>query len=482
MNTDLTAAQQDYAVYLPAISNFYAVFIGKQQEEEYVSLDRLPKGIPEVEQLNFLNPQKGLFHYKWGLYSAGHANLDLTKHVAKENMIRKRGAHTTLLADSGGFQIAKGVWEADWKNMDAKAQKYRETVLKWLCQVSDYSMTLDIPTWIVNNPESVAKTNIHTVQDAIDITRANHEYFMEHSFNDAKFLNVLQGSNHSDADEWYEIMKEYNDPSKYEKFFRGWAMGGANMADPHLALKRIVTIIHDGLLEEGKHDWMHFLGTSKMEWAGLLTDVQRAVRKHHNPNFTISFDSASPFLATANGTMYNSVDFPNYGKWAYKMNPAIDDKKYSGDATKFSDAWRADSRYNKNDFQDSPISERLTVGDICHYAPGMLNKIGKEGNTSWDSYTYVLLMAHNVWTHINAVQEANRRYDAGEVPGALSNDAGFTARDIINRVFAEKDYDNRMNILEDYSKFWTEVPGARGMGGKKAVNAQTSFNNLFEAV
>jgi hypothetical protein len=99
MNTDLTAAQQDYAVYLPAISNFYAVFIGKQQEEEYVSLDRLPKGIPEVEQLNFLNPQKGLFHYKWGLYSAGHANLDLTKHVAKENMIRKRGAHTTLLAD-----------------------------------------------------------------------------------------------------------------------------------------------------------------------------------------------------------------------------------------------------------------------------------------------------------------------------------------------------------------------------------------------
>ena len=176
MNSDLTAAQHDYAIYLPAISNFYATYIGKQQHEEYVEQNRMPLGIPEMEMLNFFNPSKGLFHYQWGLYSAGHANLDLNKDVPAENMIRKRDKHTTLLADSGGFQIAKGVWEADWKNMDARAQKYRSTVLEWLCKISDYSMTLDIPTWIVNNPDSVAKTNIHTVQDAIDVTRNNHEY------------------------------------------------------------------------------------------------------------------------------------------------------------------------------------------------------------------------------------------------------------------------------------------------------------------
>ena len=479
MNTDLTTAQRDYAIYLPAISSFYATFIGKQQADPtYVDPARLPKGLPEVEQLNFFNPAKGKFHYKWGLYSAGHANLDLNKEVPKENMIRKRAGHTTLLADSGGFQIAKGVWEADWKNLDTDAQKYRATVLKWLCQVSDYSMTLDIPTWTCTNPESATATNIHSVQDAINTTQLNHEYFMENSFNDAKFLNVLQGSNHTDADEWYEIMKEYNDPTKHKNFFRGWSMGGANMADPHLALKRIITIIHDGLLEEGKHDWMHFLGTSKMEWAGLLTDVQRAVRKYHNPNFTISFDSASPFLATANGQVYTSVDYPNYGKWAYKMNPTADNKMLAGDTRKFSDACIQEGIHDV--FEDSPISDALTMGDICHYAPGMLNKVGKEGATSWDSYTYALLMSHNVWTHINAVQEANRRYDAGEVPGALSSDAGFTARDIVNKVFAEPDYDKRMNILEDYSKFWMEVPGARGMGGKKAVNATTQFNALFE--
>ena len=39
------------------------------------------------------------------------------------------------------------------------------------------------------------------------------------------------------------------------------------------------------LLQQGKHDWMHFLGTSKLEWAVLLTVIQRAVRKYVNPSF-----------------------------------------------------------------------------------------------------------------------------------------------------------------------------------------------------
>ena len=58
-------------------------------------------------------------------------------------------------------------------------------------------------------------------------------------------------------------------------------MGGIqNMCDIHLALKRLVALRYDGLLEKGIHDVMHFLGTSKLEWATLLTDVQRAVPKH----------------------------------------------------------------------------------------------------------------------------------------------------------------------------------------------------------
>ena len=490
MNKNLTDKQKDYALFLPAISSFYSTYIGKQQTDpNNVPPSRMPTGIPDMEMMNFFNNQKGLFKYKYGLYSAGHANLDLTKEVPKEDMIRKRSSDTLLLADSGGFQIAKGVWEADWINPNCpKAEKYRSTVLKWLCSISDYSMTLDIPTWTCNLPESVKKTNIKTYEDAVTATKYNHEYFMKHSTNDAKFLNVLQGSNHTDADRWYQEMKEYSDPTKHEKYFKGWAMGGANMADPHLAILRVVTLIHDGLLEEGQQDWMHFLGTSKLEWAVILTALQRAVRRTHNPNFTISFDCASPFLATANGQIYHETLTPDYrtltnknknGKWSYRMNPTADDKKYAADTRQFSVGTVADGIHEI--FEDSPISEHLQMKDVCVYAPGDLNKNGKEGRTSWDSFSYALMMGHNVWHHINSVQEANRQYDSGCIPKMLINQlSGVSIIDIIDAVFSTPNFQERLDILDYYRKDFMRVCGARGMGGKKAQNIAEATELNFE--
>ena len=93
------------------------------------------------------------------------------------------------------------------------------------------------------------------------------------------------------------------------------------MCDVHLALKRLVALRFDGLLEKGKHDVMHFLGTSKLEWAVLLTDIQRAVRKYHNENFMITFDCASPFLASANGQVYTDIEIKDKKKWVYRMMP-----------------------------------------------------------------------------------------------------------------------------------------------------------------
>ena len=68
-----------------------------------------------MEQLNWLDPQKGLFPYRWSLYSGGHANLDLAKQDWSEDMVRNRDPNSFILGDSGGFQIAKGLWEGDWK-------------------------------------------------------------------------------------------------------------------------------------------------------------------------------------------------------------------------------------------------------------------------------------------------------------------------------------------------------------------------------
>ena len=49
---------------------------------------------------------------------------------------------------------------------------------------------------------------------------------------------------------------------------------------------------------------------------------------------------------------------------------------------------------------DSPVTKELAAKDICIYGPEILNKIGKEGKTSWDSFSYAIMMGHNVWMHI----------------------------------------------------------------------------------
>ena len=494
---DLTAkqtgadGQSQYAVFLPAISGFYATFVGKQRNEPYVDPARFPQTLPskltDMEQLNWLNSQKSLFPYRWSLYSGGHANLDLNKQDWSEDMVRNREPGTFVLGDSGGFQIAKGLWEGDWKANSGclKAQKKRELILNWLDNVADYGMILDIPTWVIHDKKASAACQITTLQEAVDATRFNNEYFMRHrkgvANGGAKFLNVLQGDNHTSADAWYETMKEYCDPVKYpDTHFDGWSMGGQNMCDVHLVLKRLVALRYDNLLQPGIHDWMHFLGTSKLEWAVLLTVIQRAVRKYVNPQFTISFDCASPFLATANGQVYFENVFEHDSKWSYRMAPSADDKKYSTDTRPWAQGVVADGIYPV--WQDSPVSDMLTMRDICIYRPGDVNKIGKEGRTSWDSFSYALLMGHNVWMHLTAVQEANRRFDAGEHPAMMQREGGNYEyfEDIVEQIFAAPDRVSAEAIIDSYSNYWMQIVGTRGFKGKKTMNARTQFNALFD--
>ena len=535
MNKNLTATQNDYAYFLPATSGFYSTFIGKQRYGNYVDPARIPASFKNgVESLNYLEPDKGAFYFDHCLYSAGHANLDLTKQDDSEDMFRNRNRSTSwVLGDSGGFQIGKGVWEGEWndptgpvvaqrmaeaiaigvelvpqidptgnpktdKNGNPKhtkvdhvklyqakldaAQKKREQVLTWMDALMDYGMVLDIPAWVGRSPVGAKNSGVASYDQAVSATKYNNEYFIKHRTGACKFLNVLQGENHDQAEDWYQQMKDFCDPKKYDKPFNGWAMGGQNMCDVDLVLRRLVALKFDGLLEQGHQDWMHFLGTSKLEWACLLTDIQRAVRKYHNPNFTISFDCASPFLATANGQVYVQTETQDRTKWVYRMLPSIDDKKYAKDTRLFRDAVMQDGHF-KN-FDNSPVIDGVQIKEVCIYAPGDLNKIGKEGRTSWDSFSYAILMGHNVWMHLNAVQEANRQYDAGLCPSMLVQEKfdRLYFKDVVDAIFSAPDKATADAVIEEFSKFWMAIPGTRGAVGKKTVNASTNFAKLFDEV
>ena len=483
---DLTKKQKDYAYFLPAISGFYSSYVGKQRYDEHVEKDRVPADFEHgVEGLNFLNPDQGYFTYKWGLYSAGHANLDTSKFDASEDMIRNRDKDSFILGDSGGFQIGKGVWEGDWRAGSGcpQAQKKRDQVLDWMESYMDYGMTLDIPGWVGRTQKGRDATKITTYEEAVEATKYNYEYWMKRRKGNCKFLTVLQGDNHTQADQWYAEMKKYSDPKHFPNdHFDGWAMGSQNKCDVHLVLKRLVTLIYDGLLEEGKQDWIHYLGTSKLEWAMLFTDIQRAVRKYHNPNLSISFDCASPFLATANGQVYWQNRLEDRDKWSYKMMKCVDDKKYANDMRYFRDAVVSDKLFEE--FIPSPIIDRLKISDICWYAPGDLNKIGKEGRTSWDSFAYALLMGHNVYAHIKAVQDGNERYDAGVIPGMLVRETfdRQAFRDLVDAIFSAGSYGRAMELVDENSRWYMDIVGssANGFLGKKAQNASTMANALFD--
>jgi hypothetical protein len=478
---NLSPLNKDYACYLPAISSFYSTYIAKQRLEKFIPDDRIPAGFDRgIEGMNFLNPEQGYFTYKYGLYSAGHAQLDLQKSLTQESMIQQRDRNNTMiLGDSGGYQIGKGILKFDWLNFEGPAAtKTRQSILEWLELTADWSMMLDVPTWACD-PINSAKTGLKTFEDCLEKTRFNNDYFLMNRLGQTKWLNVLQGSDWDTAEKWYDGVKEFSDPNgKYAgREAEGWAMGGVNMCKMDITLKRLMILREDGLLKD--KDWMHFLGTAQLDWSCYLTLIQRQVRKHINPNLTISFDCASPFIATAHGLVYTNAQHTNK-RWSVIMDKAPDNKALSKSDIPFPFA--------------SEVGSRLTMGDICWYAPGMLNKINKEGKTSWDSFAYALMMGHNVECHIVAVQRAQQLMDietakhkpkwrmkgvegkkeieySNWVPNRILYFSTF-----IEELFNTKTKEEAFRLIADASDFLKSLDGARLQGGP----ARNTFGTLFE--
>ena len=504
---NLSPLQKDYAVYLPAISSFYSTYVAKQRLEEFVSKERVPAGFDRgIEGMNFLNADQGYFTYKYALYSAGHAQLDLEKSMVQESMIQDRDRpNTMILGDSGGYQIGKGVLKFDWLNFEgAEANKTRKKILEWLELTADWSMMLDVPTWACDHIHS-PKTGLKTFEDCLEKTRFNNDYFLENRLGQTKWLNVLQGGDWDTAEKWYRGVVEFSDPKgKYAgKEAEGWAFGGANMCKMDITLKRLMTMRDEGMLT-GKN-WIHFLGTAQLDWSCYLTQIQRQLRKHINPELTISFDCASPFIATAHGLVYTNAQHTNK-RWSVIMDKAPDNKSLSG-------------RHDIPFPFESEFASRLTMGDIAYYDYGVrktneelgevkfnhlnpehyhtvprLNKLGKIPNkTSWDSFSYALMMGHNVECHIKAVQRAQQLMDiecarfkpdwrmkgiegkkeieySDWVPNKVLYFSSF-----IEELFNTANKAEAFAMIDSAKQFLKSLEGARLQGGP----ADNEFNKLF---
>jgi hypothetical protein len=133
-------------------------------------------------------------------------------------------------------------------------------------------------------------------------------------------------------------------------------------------------------------------------------------------------------------------------------------------------------------FTNSPVTDKMVMKDLCYRGHGFIGQHGKETKTSWDTLSYTLLQSHNVYQHIVAVQEANRKYEKGIMPKMIMNRFdNYHFGDIIDEIFSLKDRDSSKALIKSHSSLWTQMQsGSQGISGKKLVNAMTMFDQMFE--
>lgn len=399
LQRNLSAAQLKYAMYLPAVFPPYAE-AAIAATSKYRSM---PNGLTPKD-LNFLDPASKLFYLPAALYSAGHERGDLSH--PKPNMITRRDEAATLVfGDSGGYQIISG-------NIHPNNDTKRAGIFNWQKDVCDFAMTLDVPTASIESE----KSRYNDFRSCLSDTQAHLKTFKrlyDEAGQQPKLLNVMQGRNAKEADEWYAAVKNFD--------FNGWAIAGPLKADLYEVIRRILILLDDGKFG-GSFEWLHFLGIGDLKTAALLTLIRNCIRRYlGTEDFHVSFDTSSPFLVMGkyNGVYtghtlnrrqftFTSVDFP------------VGDHRYLGSTRPFP-------------YPTSPMGRSLTMGDLIV----VKRNIAK---SRLDTLSTFMLMNHNIYVVMNAVFEANRvmemhRAEAREfAPPKL-----LDAREAIEDIFAASD-------------------------------------------
>lgn len=389
MPIDLTPRWNNFAVYLPAMQFPYANAVNSNK---MLGDREFPAGI-NLTDLNFLKPTSKLWHYGYALYSAGQFTDARPKACCVTNRDRSK---TTVLGDSGGFQIGKGTLKGTEhfkkaKTPDEVCEMWRESVdvrqriVRWLDAHSDFAMTIDMPLWARDPANS--KTPFHkcTIEQLIELSVENLDYIQRNSNGSTKWLNVLQGTNLKDSKQWWDAVKGYK--------MGGWALAGSVGWRGGLdnVLTYAMMMRDDNAFEKGQ-DWVHVLGVSQPTWAVLLTALQRGIRKHcKNPNLRVSYDSASPFQA--GGQRQQVVRYPKFTKdiasWVMTAHESPVNPLYAGKGGA--------------DFQfpyPSPLGDLLTLNQ--------LNVRGGEFNSkTLDTIGTHILTNHNLWVYVRGFLEAN---------------------------------------------------------------------------
>ena len=376
-----------YAIYLPAVNTGYVSTVASPLPQGR----RFPTGLTPKD-LMFWEPNNN-WQYPYMLHSIGQYPVGKAPHPA---MNKANRTQSTLVGDSGGYQIGKGTLKGlkyvKPKQMKATeavdAWRYesaaREWITNWLASECDYAMTIDMPLWARAQKGFSSPFHRCTVQQLIAMTVQNLRYIDAFSPEHVRWLNVIQGGpTVVDAIAWWDQVK----------WFRkgGWAMAGsAGIAGGLYNMLAVLLMMREENAYEAGQDWLHVLGVSTPFWAVALTAIQEGLR-HTNPALKVSFDSSSPFLE---GGRFEDV----------ALTPAFGNSTSSWSITKV-DAPQKPSYADANctvpfPHQQSPLGKVLKVNELCVQA-------GKWQNRQYDSVSNALVINHNIWVYLDAFKQAN---------------------------------------------------------------------------
>lgn len=314
MRNNLTARVDNFAVYLPAVQRVSAEKLtdAKQLLREKHVTPNITAG-----ELNWLLENNKHWEYKWCLASAGHLY-----NRTEDNIITTRFPHSIVVGDSSGYQIGTGKLKAtkEWKVFSTDVAKVKDEwlksgirleILEWLDVNCNYAMTLDMPLWVADkNLGGDSPFHHFSTDELTELSVDNLRFFDSNRdrYTGCNFQNVLQAFGGSEPstqyanslaseEHWYNAVKDFS--------FEGWALGGdvGWRGGIYRVLRRLLILRDEGYLAEPRN-WCHVLGVSQVGWAVMLTAIQRAIRAHVNEQFTVSYDSASPYMVAGRFQQY----------------------------------------------------------------------------------------------------------------------------------------------------------------------------------
>ena len=246
------------AIYIPAYSDGLMSMFYSMDDKEIAT--KYQPDFREQKSLRIYNKKyDAYFHNPYLLISAG-------TQYNKQNFKKKLdiGDECKIFVDSGGYQLAMGTVNAD-KFTD-------EVALKWSEANGNIFPILDRPAF----------SKLYDYDFSLTSSVNSAKYYHENrSKSDASVLNVLQGENKDDMENWYKEISKYK--------FEGWGFGGSkgNLALIGMA---ILTLLNNGEFDREECKYLHIFGVSSNEAMVYIQFIQRMLNRQ-DIDIQLTYDS-----------------------------------------------------------------------------------------------------------------------------------------------------------------------------------------------